>query len=274
MDISLDFLKEKAKHIRKDTFEMVINAGKGHLGGSLSCVEILTTLYYGKILKFDPKNPRWKDRDIFILSKGHANNSLYVILADLGFFPVSELSRYSKNGSILGQHCDTQVPGIEIITGSLGHGLGISSGIALGMKLERRNNMVFVVLGDGECQEGSIWEAAMFAAHHHLDNLIVFVDRNWLSAEGYTEDTSHLEPLEDKWKAFGWNVRTVNGHSIEEILAVLDDCRSVRAKTRVPLIIIANTVKGKGISYLENLPRSHHTLPKGEDIVKSRNELE
>lgn len=270
-NIDIDYLKNKAKYVRKNTFEMVINAGKGHLGGSLSCVEILVSLYYGKIIRFDPKNHRWEGRDIFILSKGHANNSLYVILADLGFFPKSELCNYSKNGSILGQHSDTQVPGIEIISGSLGHGLGIASGIAMGYKLDKKDNMVFVILGDGECQEGSIWEAAMFASHHHLDNLVVFIDRNWLSAEEYTENTSHLEPLKDKWNAFGWNVKNINGHSIEEIFNALNECRTL--KTGIPLMIIANTTKGKGISYLEGLPRSHHTLPKGEDIVKTRNEL-
>lgn len=267
----LDYLNEKARSIRRNTFEMVITAGKGHLGGSLSCTEILVALYYGGILRFDPINPRWEDRDIFILSKGHANNSLFVVLADLGFFPVSELANFSKNGSMLCQHCDPQVPGIETISGSLGHGLGIASGIALGKKLQGKNNRVFVLMGDGECQEGSVWEAAMFASHHHLDNLIAFIDRNRLSSEEFTENTSHLEPLEDKWKAFGWNVKTVNGHSIEELLTAMDGCRTSR--TGMPLMIIANTVKGKGISSLENQPRSHHSVPKGEEIIKAREEL-
>ncbi len=271
--MNTEHLKTKAKQIRKDTFEMVINAGKGHLGGSMSCVEILTVLYYGNILKYDPKNPAWQDRDYFIMSKGHANNSLYVILADLGYFSVSELSNYSKNGSILGQHCDTKVPGIEINTGSLGHGLGIASGLSLGLKLDRRDNMVYIILGDGECQEGSIWEAAMFAAHHHLDNLVAFIDRNWLSAEAFTEETSRLEPLEDKWRSFGWETKSINGHSIEQVSDALSNCRSRCNECSKPLMIIANTVKGKGISCLEHLPKSHHTLPKGEDLIKAREEL-
>lgn len=257
-------LKEKAKEIRKRTFEMVINAGKGHLGGSLSCVEILVYLYYGGVLKFDPKHPKRDERDIFIMSKGHANNSLYVILADLGFFPASELANFLKDGSMLGQHCDTQVPGIEIITGSLGHGLGIISGIALGYKLDKKNNLHFVVLGDGECQEGSTWEAAMFAGHHELNNLIAFIDRNKLGSEDFTENTARLEPLKDKWRAFGWDTKTIDGHSFEEISAALVGCRN--RESNKPLMIIANTIKGKGISVLENLPRAHHTLPKGEEI--------
>lgn len=250
---------------------MVINAGKGHLGGSLSCVEILVYLYYGSILKFDPKNPKWDGRDVFIMSKGHANNAFYVILADLGFFPVSELANFLKDGSILGQHCDTKVPGVEIITGSLGHGLGVISGIALGHKLDKKDNLHLVILGDGESQEGSVWEAAMFAGHHKLNNLIAFTDRNRLGSEDFTENTAQLEPLEEKWRAFGWDTRVIDGHSFEDIFKALVDCR-VRQSEK-PLMIIANTIKGKGISVLENLPRAHHTLPKGEEIEISRKEL-
>lgn len=268
-DINIHFLKDKSKVIRKQTFDMVVNANKGHLGGSLSCVEILTVLYYGKILKYDPKNPKWENRDIFIMSKGHANNSLYVILADLGFFPIYELDNFSKKGCILGQHCDTLVPGIEISTGSLGHGLGIASGITLGYKLDKKDNNIFVLLGDGECQEGSIWEAAMFASHHKLGNLVAIIDRNGLSSEDFTENTSKLEPLKDKFEAFGWRVKTINGHSIEEILGALE-YRHLKGK---PLMIIANTIKGKGVSWLENLPRSHHTIPKGDDLDNARKEL-
>lgn len=264
------YLKDKSKIIRRQTFDMVINANKGHLGGSLSCVEILVTLYYGDILEFDLKNPKWENRDIFIMSKGHANNSLYVILADLGFFPVSELNNFSKTGCILGQHCDTLVPGIEVNSGSLGHGLGIASGIALGYKLDKRDPHIFVLLGDGECQEGSIWEAAMLAAHHKLDNLVAIIDRNGLSSEDFTENTSKLEPLKDKFEAFGWRVKVIDGHSIEEILEAIE-YRYLRGK---PLMIIANTIKGKGVSWLENLPRSHHTIPKGDDLDNARKELE
>ena len=184
--MNLSQLKEKAKYLRKEAFEMVINAGQGHLGGSLSCTEILVALYYGDILRFDAKNPKWKNRDRFILSKGHAIATFYVALADLGFFPVSELANYSKDNALLGVHCDSRVPGAEIISGSLGHGLGIASGIALSAKLDKKEYMTFVLLGDGECQEGSTWEGAMFASHHNLNKLIAFVDRNRLGSEDFT----------------------------------------------------------------------------------------
>ena len=265
-------LKEKVKYLRKKTFEMVMSAGKGHLGGSLSCTEVLVALYYGGILRFNPKDPHWEARDRFILSKGHANNTLYVLLADLGFFPVSELSSFSKDGGMLGGHCDIRVPGVEITSGSLGHGLGISAGIALGLKLDGKKPLTFVVLGDGECQEGSIWEAAMFASHHKLNNLIAFVDRNKLGSEEFTENTCRLEPLEDKWKAFGWDVSFIDGHAINEILMALKDCRT-RQSTK-PLVIIASTIKGKGISFLENTPKAHHTLPKDDEIIRAVRDLE
>lgn len=264
-------LKEKAKLLRKNAFEMVIHAGKGHLGGSLSCTEVLVALYYGGILRFDSKNPDWEGRDRFILSKGHANNVLYVLLADLGFFPASELGRYSQDGGMLGGHCDKSVPGVEITSGSLGHGLGIAAGIALGAKLDRKDYMTFVILGDGECQEGSTWEAAMFAGHHSLNKLVAIVDRNGLGSEEFTENNCRLEPLGDKWKAFGWDVKSIDGHSIGEIMAALKDCRTRQATK--PLMIIANTIKGKGISSMENTPKAHHTLPKGEDIIAARKDL-
>lgn len=267
----IPFLKEKAKQVRRETFEMVIRIGKGHLGGSFSVVEILVALYYGGVLQFDPKNPKWESRDIFILSKGHAGNSLYVILADLGFFPRAELDNFSKNGSILGQHTDIYVPGIEFITGSLGHGLGIGSGIAFGYKLDRKSNFVFVVLGDGECQEGSVWEAAMFAAHHNLNNLVAVVDRNQIGSEDFTEKTSRLEPFPEKWRSFGWEVKVIDGDSFLEIFTAFDDYRDPQ-RTR-PLMIISNTIKGEGLSCLKNTPRAHHTMPKGEEIEICRREL-
>jgi len=266
-----ELLRNKARSIRRRTFEMVIGAGKGHLGGSLSCVEILVALYHGKILRFDPKDPCWEERDIFIMSKGHSNNSLYVVLADVGFYDPAMLKSFSKDGSIFSQHCDMQVPGVELITGSLGHGLGVAAGIGLGYKLDKRENMIFVMMGDGECQEGSVWEAATFAAHHRLDALVALVDRNGLGSEDFTEKTAPLEPFQDKWKAFGWDVRTVDGHSVEELVTVLEGCRTRRDGR--PLVIIANTIKGKGIRSLENQPRAHHTVPKGEEIEKARQEL-
>ncbi|PIR57844.1 MAG: transketolase [Parcubacteria group bacterium CG10_big_fil_rev_8_21_14_0_10_38_31] len=266
------FLTKKAKEIRRKTFEMVVRVGKGHLGGSFSVLEMLVALYYGGVLKFDPKNPKWDGRDIFILSKGHASNSLCVVLSDLGFFPEAELDNFSRNESILGQHSDTNIPGVEINTGSLGHGIGVGSGIAFGNKLDNKNNLIFVILGDGECQEGSVWEAAMFAGHHNLNNLVAIVDRNKLGSEDFTENTSRLEPFLGKWNDFGWEVKTINdGHSFPEIFEVLKNCRD--PKRTKPLMIISNTIKGKGLSCLENFPRAHHTVPRGEEIEASRKEL-
>lgn len=258
-------LELKAKHLRKTAFEMVIKAGKGHLGGSFSPVEILVALYYGGILKFDVQNPNWEDRDRFILSKGHANNVLYVILADLGYFPKADLDMYTKDGSILGGHCDPSLPGMEIVSGSLGHGLGIGCGIALGARLDKKDFMTYVLLGDGECQEGSVWEAISFASHHKLSNLVAIVDRNGLGAEEFTENSCKLEPLANRWSAFGWEAFQVAGHNIPVLTWALN------AKSDRPRVIIANTIKGKGISELENNPKSHHTLP--EDIEMARQEL-
>ncbi|MFC1558612.1 transketolase [candidate division KSB1 bacterium] len=265
-------LNEKAKFIRREAFEMVINAGRGHLGGSLSSTEILTVLYYGGILKYDVKNPDWEERDIFIMSKGHSNNTLYVVLADLGFFPYAELSKYTTDGALLGGHCDIKVPGIEITTGSLGHGLGIAAGITLGNKIDGKENMTFVILGDGECQEGSVWEAAMFASMHKLGRLVAILDRNKIGSEEFTEKTTGLEPVEDKWKAFGWDVIAIDGHSVDAIYSVLKDIGNRNSEK--PLMIIAHTIKGKGVFSLENTPKAHHTLPKPEDIPKIRKMLQ
>jgi transketolase len=265
-------MKAKAKFLRKSAFEIVMSAGKGHLGGSLSCTEILVALYYGDILRYDSKNPAWEGRDRFILSKGHANNVLYVVLADCGFFDTSELLTYTRDGSALGGHCDPRVPGIEIISGSLGHGLGIAAGISFGAKLDKRDYLTFVLLGDGECQEGSVWEAASFAAHHSLNNLIAIVDRNGLGSEEFTENSCKLEPFDRRWRAFGWEVKNVDGHSIDEVMDAFKKCR--KRRTCKPMVVIANTVKGKGILSLENTPRAHHTLPRGDDVIAARKDLE
>lgn len=263
-------LVQKAKYIRKRAFDVVLRAGKGHLGGSLSCTELLVALYYGGILNFDPNNHINPDRDRFIMSKGHSNNTLYVVLADLGLIEESDLDCYTQDGSLLGGHCDNHVPGIEIISGSLGHGLGVAAGIALGAKLDRKEYCTYVIIGDGESQEGSIWEAAMFAAHHKLNNLVAITDRNRLGSEDFTENNAGLEPLADKWSAFGWDVTIIqDGHSIDEVMAALSNLK----QTEKPKMFIANTTKGKGISSLENTPQSHHTLPKGEFVQQAMEEL-
>lgn len=263
-------LNQKAKELRKTAFDTVINAGKGHLGGSLSSTEILVALYYGDVLNnnhTDLFHPKSDDRDRFIISKGHANNVLHAILADLGFFPKYLLHNYTKDGSVLGGHCDPLTPGIEIVSGSLGHGLGVGCGIALAAKIDNKDFRTYVLLGDGECQEGSVWEAVAFAAHHSLNNLVAIVDRNLLGAEDFTENTCKLGSFDSRWGAFGWDVAQVYGHSILALIGAL------KVKSNRPRVIIANTVKGKGILSLEGKPKSHHTVPQGDDIDNATKEL-
>ena len=264
--MTLEELQQKADWVRRRAFEIAMKAGEGHLGGVFSCVEILVSLYYGGILRYDPRNPKWPERDRFILSKGHSNLGLYIVLADTGFFNVRELDCFLQDGSMLGGHCDNLVPGIEAISGSLGHGLGICAGIALGNKLAACESLTFVTLGDGECQEGSVWESALFASHHGLNRLIAVIDRNRLGSEEFTEKSLGLEPFSDKWKGFGWEVREVDGHAIKEIISAFDDCRA--RKSEKPLVIIAHTRKGKGISCLEGTPPAHHTMPYCKRIIR------
>ncbi len=264
-------LEEKAKEIRLTVLDMCSQAGTGHVTSSFSCVEILVTLFYGGILKFDPTNPGWEDRDRFILSKGQASAILYPILADLGYFPKERLKRFCREDGSFGVHLQHDVPGAEITSGSLGHGLGIASGIALAGKMDRKLFMVFTLLGDGECYEGSVWEAAMFAAHNRLNNLVAIIDRNSLCVTNFTENMLELEPLDEKWRSFGWNVRTVNGHSFPQLLEALGDVRC-RYSSR-PTVIIARTVKGKGVSFMENVPLWHGAAPGGEEARKAREEL-
>lgn len=263
-------LETITKQIKLRAFDMAINAGAGHLGGSFSCTEMLVALYYGGFLRHDPVHPEWTDRDRLILSKGHANSTLYVILADRGYFPEAELDRFGRTGSYLGNHCDKSVPGVEIISGSLGHGLGVAGGLAWSALMSHRDFRVFCILGDGESQEGSIWEAAMFASQRRLGNLVAILDRNRLGSEDFTEDSAGLDPVEDKWTAFGWDVRSIDGHDFRQILPALEDRHNGTSR---PLMIVANTVKGKGMPTLENTPPSHHTLPKGDAIEMTRRVL-
>lgn len=269
--MNVDELSRKANWVRNQILEMIVSANKGHIGGALSCTDILVTLYYGGILRFDPDNPHWSERDRFILSKGHSCTALYAILADLGFFAVSELNSFCLKGSILGGHPDRSIPGIEADTGSLGHGLGIAAGLALSAKIDKKDYMTVALLGDGECQEGSVWEAAMFAAHHQLNNLVAIVDRNRQGVTDFTEDSTSLEPFAEKWRGFNWDVREVNGHSFEELLDAFQDIRSCNSSQ--PLVIIANTVKGKGVSFMERKIIWHHSVPTGEDLKIARQEL-
>jgi transketolase len=263
------FLKNKARQIRKDVINMIYIAKTGHTGGSLSDTDILTVLYYN-IMNIDPSNPKYEDRDRFILSKGHSVESFYCILADKGFFPKEELRTFSQFGSKFIGHPNNKVPGVEVNTGALGHGLSIGVGMALAAKMNKKSYRVYTVMGDGEQAEGSVWEAAMSAAHYKLDNLIGILDRNKLQISGCTEDIMGLEPLSDKWRSFGWEVVEVDGNNVEELLKTF---KSLPVKRDKPTIILAHTIKGKGVSYMENVAKWHHGVPSEEEYKTAINEL-
>jgi len=264
-------LEKKANYFRNQVLDICVGAGTGHVTSSFSCTEILVALYYGGILRYDASNPKWDGRDRFILSKGHASPLLYAILADVGFFPQDELDRFCQADGIFGVHLQNDVPGVEITAGSLGHGLGIAAGMALAAKMDNEPYFTLALLGDGECYEGSVWEAAMFASHHQLNNLIAIVDRNWLSAIDFTEKAVRLNPMDKKWESFGWNVANINGHSFKEIFSALSGFRSARFNK--PLVIIADTVKGKGVSFMENQPLWHAVAPRGKEVEMAKIEL-
>jgi transketolase len=248
---------------------MIHKAGSGHPGGSLSCVEILTVLY-GQILRHDPKNPDWEDRDRFILSKGHAAPALYAILAEWGYIPEQELAQLRKTKSLLQGHPDMTIPGVEVSTGSLGQGLSIASGIALSAKIDGRSFRTFVLLGDGECDEGQVWEAAMLASHYKLDNLVAVIDRNGLQIDGLTEKIMRLEPLSKKWAAFGWRVIEVEGHDVKEIHAAFKSAETGKGQ---PIVIIAHTFKGKGVSFMEWIGSFHGKSLTEQELDQALKEL-
>lgn len=264
-------LEKKAHEMRKSVLETCIKAGTGHVTSSMSCTDILVALYHGGILRHDPKDPDWEDRDRFFLSKGQASPVLYTVLADRGFFPAKNLRSFAQRGGPFGVHLQKNVPGTESTSGSLGHGFGLAAGTALAAKMNRDLFISFALLGDGECYEGSIWETAMFASHNRLNNLVAIVDRNHLCVTDFTENIVALEDLEEKWAAFGWDVVRIDGHSYEAIFGVLADLRT-RSST-APLAIIAETVKGKGIDFMTNKPLWHGLAPKGKDAARARREL-
>ena len=270
-DEKIPRMKQKANWVRNQVLEMCVGAGCGHIVSSFSATDILVALYYGGSFRFDPANPDWTERDRFIMSKGHGGIALYPILADLGFFPVDELSGFCRGEGMLGAHPDNNVPGIEVISGSLGHGLGIATGLALSAKMDGRDYATVALLGDGECYEGSVWEAAMFAGHHQLNNLTGIVDRNRLSVTDFTENSLRLDPLDNKWESFGWDTVTIDGHSFEQLVAALNNLRSPISTK--PLMIIANTVKGMGVSFMQDKPIWHVTVPSGEQLEMARKEL-
>lgn len=268
MNPKTDELKKKASYIRNQILDMCVNAKTGHVTSSFSCVETLVSLYYGGILRFNASDPKWEGRDRFVLSKGQASPILYTILADLGFFSKNELNKFCAADGIFGVHLQNDVPGVEISSGSLGHGFGIAAGIAMGAKIDRKPYLTFALLGDGECYEGSIWESAMFAGHHKLNNLVAIVDRNWLCATAFTEKIVKLDPMDKKWEAFGWKAVKINGHSFNEIFSALKDIR--KRKASKPLVIIADTVKGKGVPFMENKVRWHSLAPQGKDAEMAK----
>lgn len=256
-------LQQKARQLRKTIFEVICQGGGGHIPACLSVVEILTVLYH-QVLHVDPENPRDPDRDRFILSKGHASVALYAILADKGFISYEQLATYGHSGTMLGGHPDMYaVVGVEASTGALGHGFGFGVGMALVGKMDGKDWRVFTLLGDGECQEGSVWEAAMFAPQHNLDNLIAIIDYNKLQALDRLANIVSLEPLADKWKSFGWEVREVDGHDTP---ALLDIFQAVPFASGKPSLVVAHTIKGKGISFMENVPIWHYRLPNADEM--------
>lgn len=267
----VEFLRNKAVWVRKETLNIHRIAQETRLASSLSPVEIFVALFYGRVISFDPKNPRWEKRDRFIISKGHGSISLYPILADLGYFDMQELKKVCKEGSFLGAIPDTTVPGYETINGSLGHGLGVACGVSLALKRKNKSEVVFVLLGDGELYEGSVWEAIMFAGEHKLDNLILIIDNNKISMLDYCKNILDLEPLDEKFKVFKWIVKTVDGHDINQVYNSLK--RLKEDKNGKPKLLIANTVKGKGVPSLEKDPLCHIRIIKPEEIDKVIEEL-
>jgi transketolase len=269
-----EFIRELeaiARKVRRHAVKMIYEAGSGHPGGSLSAIDIMVALYF-HVMRHDPKKPDWPDRDRFVLSKGHAAPALYSILAEAGYFPVEELWTLRKLGSRLQGHpCMRKTPGVEMSTGSLGHGLPAGNGMALAAKLDRKLYRIYVVCGDGEMDVGEIWEAAMLAAHYKLDNITVYLDRNKLQLDGPTEKIMSLEPLADKWKAFGWHVLEINGHNMKEIIHATNEARSVKGK---PTIIICHTIKGKGVSFMEGSLHFHGKAPSPQEYEQAMKELE
>jgi Transketolase, N-terminal subunit len=263
-------LNEITNVIRKDIVSMICKSKSGHPGGSLSAVEILTALYFDQ-MNIDPTNPKMEDRDRFVLSKGHAAPALYATLAERGYFPKEELNNLRKLGSMLQGHPDmNKIPGVEMSTGSLGQGFSVACGMAMAAKLDNAPWNVYALLGDGEVQEGIVWEAAMSAAHYKLDNMIAFLDYNGLQIDGDVESVMNINPIEDKFKTFGWNVITIDGHDFDQIFAALDMAKDTVNK---PTMIIAKTVKGKGVSFMENQASWHGSAPSEEQLQQALSEL-
>jgi transketolase len=265
------FLKETARSIRREILQMVARVKSSHIGGSFSVVDLLTALYFS-FLHIDPKQPLLPTRDRLIFSKGHCAAALYAVLAERGFTSKNVLNDYFADGKLLTGHPTKNcLPGVEISTGSLGHGLPIGAGFAYAAKQDSASYRTVVVMSDGECNEGSVWEAALFAAHHKLDNLLAIIDHNKLQGFGRTDEVLSLEPFVEKWKAFGWGVEEVKGHGFAEILISLDRTPFIKGR---PSVIIAHTIKGRGVSFMENTLDWHYKYPNGEELARALKELE
>ncbi len=268
MPTRIDELKAKAKEIRIELLKLIHKAGSGHPGGSLSATEIMVALFYHH-MRYDAKKPDWTDRDRFIMSKGHCTPLLYTVLADVGYFPKEELATYRRLGRLTG-HPNPKLPGVEIATGSLGQGLSVGHGMALAGKLDGKKYHVYVLMGDGELQEGSVWEAAMSAAHYRSDNLIAIVDDNKVAQDNTTEALKNVEPVDKKFEAFGWRAIRIDGHDMPAIIDALEEAAEAKGK---PVVIIADTVKGKGVSFMEGRKEWHGKAPSEEQLKLALEEL-
>jgi len=269
-DLSTTELKEIAKKLRRHVITMTATAGSGHPGGSLSAADIITALYF-KVLRHSPQNPQWPDRDRFILSKGHAAPILYAALAETGYFPVAELETLRKLNSHLQGHADRKFTrGVEMSSGSLGMGLSFAIGVALAARLDSKAYRTYVLLSDGECEEGQTWEAALSAAQFKLDNLTAIVDYNGIQLSGWIRDIMNLEPFTEKWQAFGWHTIDIDGHDFDQILSAYQEAEKIKGK---PIVIVAHTIKGKGVSFMENNVAFHGKAPTREEAERALKEL-
>jgi len=263
-------LQEKARQIRRLIVEMISKSGSGHPGGSLSSTDLITALFFS-VMRHNPKEPKWPGRDRFHMSKGHCCPLWYAVLAESGYFPKDKLWTLRKFGSMLQGHPDRRTPGVEVASGSLGQGLSIALGMSLAAKMDNQGYRVYCLMGDGEIQEGNIWEAAMAASHYKCDNLCGILDYNGFQIDGKTTEVMNLEPLKDKWLAFGWHAININGHDMQEILSAYEEAKRTRGK---PSIIIARTIKGKGVSFMENVVDFHGRAPTREEAERALKELE
>jgi len=265
-------LNKVSAKVRKQILISTSKAKKGHIGGAFSLVDILVAIYLKPLINFNVELVDDVSRDRVILSKGHTSIAMYVVLHELGIISDEQLDSYGKNSTLLGEHPDHRLPGIEVASGSLGHGAGIGVGIAFGLQMDKKNNKTIVIMGDGECNEGAVWEAFMFAAHHELSNFIIIIDRNQLCILGESEKCLGLEPLEEKIKAFGFDVKSIDGHSFDDIINVFT--YHTQRKSNKPLAIIANTIKGKGVSYMEHNVAWHYGVPDDKLLQQALSEID